>query len=72
MATRKRKAASRSPSIGRRTAAGKTGEIAALNRSQAVIELALDGTVLTANDNFLQTMGYILEGDQGQESSLVC
>jgi len=37
------------------------GKIAAINRSQAVIEFALDGTVLTANENFLKTLGYSLE-----------
>lgn len=30
----------------------------ALNRSTAVIEFSLDGTILRANDNFLRTMGY--------------
>jgi PAS domain S-box-containing protein len=70
MATRKRKAASRSPGTGRRAAVGKAGEIAALNRSQAIIELALDGTVLTANDNFLQTMGYALKEIKGKNHRL--
>ncbi|HTB68728.1 MAG TPA: methyl-accepting chemotaxis protein [Steroidobacteraceae bacterium] len=70
MATRKRKAASRSPSIGKRALAARSGEIAALNRSQAVIELALDGTVLAANDNFLQTMGYSLEDIRGKNHRL--
>ncbi|GEO98790.1 methyl-accepting chemotaxis protein [Methylobacterium haplocladii] len=37
------------------------GQIAALDRSQAVIAFALDGTVLTANKNFLDTLGYRLE-----------
>ncbi|WP_165313619.1 methyl-accepting chemotaxis protein [Vibrio ziniensis] len=30
----------------------------AINRSMAVIEFSLDGTILRANDNFLKTMGY--------------
>ena len=34
------------------------GRLAALDRSQAVIEFAMDGTILSANDNFLQAMGY--------------
>ncbi|KEZ78567.1 sensory box protein 9 [Salinisphaera hydrothermalis C41B8] len=34
------------------------GQIAAINRSQAVISFELDGTVLDANDNFLNAMGY--------------
>ena len=32
----------------------------AIQRSQAVIEFNLDGTILTANPNFTQTMGYSL------------
>jgi methyl-accepting chemotaxis protein len=37
---------------------------------QAVIEFALDGTILQANDNFLQAMGYRLEEIQGKHHSL--
>ncbi|MCO8275579.1 PAS domain-containing methyl-accepting chemotaxis protein [Actinoplanes sp. TRM 88003] len=37
------------------------GKVAAINRSQAVIEFNLDGTILTANQNFLDTMGYTLD-----------
>jgi methyl-accepting chemotaxis protein len=33
----------------------------ALDRSQAVIEFALDGTILHANENFLEAMGYALD-----------
>jgi methyl-accepting chemotaxis protein len=36
------------------------GQIAAISKSQAVIEFNMDGTVLTANDNFLHTLGYAL------------
>jgi hypothetical protein len=32
------------------------GQITAIGRSQAVIEFRMDGTILTANDNFLRTM----------------
>jgi methyl-accepting chemotaxis protein len=35
-------------------------QIQAINKSQAVIEFQLDGTILTANDNFLGLMGYTL------------
>lgn len=41
-----------------RTAAEDQGKIAAIDRSQAVIEFALDGTILAANANFLTAMGY--------------
>ncbi len=33
------------------------GQIAAINRAQAVIEFGLDGRVLTANENFLKSTG---------------
>ena len=33
----------------------------ALDRSQAIIEFDLDGTILTANENFCKAMGYKLE-----------
>ncbi len=45
-------------------------QVAALHRVQAVIEFALDGTILQANDNFLQAMGYRLEEIQGRHHSL--
>ncbi|SFB19656.1 methyl-accepting chemotaxis protein [Rhizobium sp. NFR07] len=34
--------------------------VEALNRSQAIIEFNLDGTILTANENFCKTVGYSL------------
>ncbi len=40
--------------------------VQAIRRSQAVIEFALDGTVLDANDNFLSTLGYTLDEIQGR------
>ena len=46
------------------------GQIAALHRSQAVIAFAPDGTILTANPNFLDALGYRLEEVQGQHHSL--
>ncbi|MEC9482564.1 MAG: PAS domain-containing methyl-accepting chemotaxis protein, partial [Halomonas sp.] len=44
----------------------------AIDRSMAVIEFALDGTILTANDNFLDTVGYSLEAIQGRHHRLFC
>lgn len=41
-------------------------ENAAISRSQAVIEFNLDGTIITANDNFLAAVGYRLEEIQGR------
>ncbi|SDZ73131.1 methyl-accepting chemotaxis protein [Rubrimonas cliftonensis] len=44
----------------------------AVNRGQAVIEFDLDGNVLTANDNFLRTMGYSLREVKGNHHSMFC
>ena len=46
------------------------GQIAAINRAQAVIEFGLDGKVLTANDNLLKTLGYTLDEIRGQHHSM--
>ncbi len=42
----------------------------AINKSQALIEFAPDGTIITANENFLTTMGYTLAEIQGKHHSL--
>lgn len=42
------------------------GQIAAINKSQAVIRFKPDGTIVTANENFLNCVGYSLEEIQGQ------
>ena len=42
------------------------GQVAAIHRSQAVIEFELDGTIVTANENFLNTTGYALEEIRGK------
>ena len=47
-------------------AADMAGQVAAISRAQAVIEFKLDGTILTANENFLSTLGYRLEEIQGR------
>ena len=46
------------------------GQIAAINKAQAVIEFNLDGTVITANDNFLKTLGYSLDEIKGKHHSM--
>ena len=40
--------------------------LAAISKSQAIIEFELDGTIITANENFLGAMGYTLGEIQGQ------
>ena len=42
------------------------GQLTAISKSQAVIEFELDGTIVTANDNFCQAVGYTLDEIQGQ------
>ena len=46
------------------------GQVRAIGRSQAVIEFALDGTILAANDHFLQAVGYSIEEIRGQHHRL--
>ena len=46
------------------------GQLAAIRKSQAVIEFALDGAVIDANDNFLNTLGYTLAEIKGQNHSM--
>ncbi|MGH7028484.1 methyl-accepting chemotaxis protein [Brevundimonas sp.] len=41
-------------------------KLAAIGRSQAVIEFDLDGNILDANDNLLKTMGYALDEIRGR------
>jgi methyl-accepting chemotaxis protein len=43
-----------------------TSKVEALDRSQAVIEFNMDGTIVTANKNFLAAVGYSLEEIKGQ------
>jgi methyl-accepting chemotaxis protein len=42
------------------------GQLAAIHKAQAVIEFELDGTIITANDNFLSTLGYSLSEVKGR------
>lgn len=46
--------------------ADRKGQVDAISKSQAVIEFNLDGTIITANENFLKTLGYSLEEIQGK------
>ena len=47
-----------------------TGVLQALNRSQAMIEFNLDGTIADANENFLKTLGYTLGEVKGKHHSM--
>ncbi len=46
------------------------GQIAAINKAQAVIEFHMDGTVLTANNNFLHALGYTLDEIKGKHHNM--
>jgi methyl-accepting chemotaxis protein len=47
-----------------------SGQIAAIGKSQAVIEFNMDGSILTANENFLHAVGYSLGEIQGKRHSM--
>jgi methyl-accepting chemotaxis protein len=51
-------------------AADLGGQIAAITKSQAVIEFRMDGTILDANPNFLNTLGYTLDEIKGKHHSM--
>lgn len=44
----------------------------AISRAQAVIEFNMDGTVIVANDNFLQCLGYRLDEVKGRHHRMFC
>lgn len=46
------------------------GQLDAINRAQAVIQFALDGRILHANENFLNTLGYNANEIVGQHHSM--
>lgn len=43
---------------------------AAISESQAVIEFSMDGTIVTANENFLNTLDYSLPEIVGKHHSM--
>jgi methyl-accepting chemotaxis protein len=45
-------------------------KLSAISKSQAVIEFAMDGTILTANEKFLEALGYTLPEIQGKHHSM--
>lgn len=48
------------------------GKLSALSRAQAIIEFTPNGKILTANQNFLDTLGYELEEIVGKHHSIFC
>ncbi|MCA9197343.1 MAG: PAS domain S-box protein [Planctomycetales bacterium] len=57
-------------SAAKQAAAEADGQVNAILASQAVIEFDLQGNILTANDNFLNAVGYSLEEIEGKHHSL--
>ncbi len=53
-------------------AAEISGVTNAISKAQAVIEFSPDGTVLTANDLFLQCLGYSLDEVKGRHHRMFC
>ena len=51
-------------------AADFAGQLAAISKSQAVIEFTMDGIVVSANQNFLSTLGYTLDEIKGKHHSM--
>ncbi len=49
-----------------------SGKINAIDRAQAIIEFNLDGVILSANENFLQTVGYTLDEIKGKHHKIFC
>ncbi|MCT6647133.1 PAS domain-containing protein, partial [Enterococcus faecalis] len=47
-------------------------QVSAINKTQAVIEFGLDGIIQTANDNFLNAMGYTLDEIKGKHHRMFC
>ncbi|MHC2623252.1 methyl-accepting chemotaxis protein [Bradyrhizobium huanghuaihaiense] len=56
--------------FGRKSRSDSDAQLAAIGRSQAMIEFNLDGTIITANKNFLDALGYRLDEIQGKHHSM--
>ncbi|WP_028133314.1 methyl-accepting chemotaxis protein [Bradyrhizobium japonicum] len=56
--------------FGRKSRPDAQARIDAIGRSQAMIEFNLDGTIITANKNFLDALGYRLDEIQGKHHSM--
>ncbi|MBV8925001.1 MAG: PAS domain-containing methyl-accepting chemotaxis protein [Bradyrhizobium sp.] len=54
----------------RRSSADAQAQLAAIGRSQAVIEFNMDGSIITANQNFLDALGYRLDEIRGKHHSM--
>ena len=59
------------PSVSREMLADLQGQVAAINKAQAVIEYTLTGKIVSANENFLRILGYTLDEIRDQHHSLL-
>ncbi|KGF69229.1 chemotaxis protein [Hoeflea sp. BAL378] len=53
-------------------AAEDSGKLDAISRSQAIIEFHVDGTIITANENFLSALGYSAAEVSGKHHRMFC
>lgn len=56
----------KSPAASNTKKTGEESRFAAISRAMALIEFELDGTITSANENFLSAMGYTLEEIRGK------
>ncbi|MFX7945823.1 PAS domain-containing protein, partial [Acinetobacter baumannii] len=56
--------------FGRKSRIDASARLDAIGRSQAMIEFNPDGTIITANKNFLDALGYRLDEIQGKHHSM--
>ena len=57
--------------FGRKTSDDSRAQIEAIGRSQAMIEFAMDGTIITANRNFLHALGYSIERQEPFKGGII-
>jgi methyl-accepting chemotaxis protein len=62
----------RAETIGAENLIELKGRAQAVDRAQAIVEFDLDGTILTANENFLRLMGYSLAEVRGKPHRMFC
>ncbi len=55
----------------RKLIAENSAQLAAINKSQAVLEISLEGTILSANENFQRVVGYSADELKGRDQTLL-
>ncbi len=66
----KRTVSKRNPSASTSQTEDLRQELEALRRSRAIIEFDMDGTIISANSNFLDLLGYTLDEVQGKHHQI--